>query len=106
MIAAHARGSIRHRRRHATRAKWAELVKRWAENGLTRSEFARREGLNAGTLSYWKWRLVRGRTAKRAGLDGFIIIDLVVALGSMNPRAPARYGFTGHVPVVPGCGRS
>jgi hypothetical protein len=35
------------------------LLKRWTESGLKAAEFARREGVNAGTLSYWKWRLRR-----------------------------------------------
>lgn len=45
--------------REATRAKWSELIKRWSESGLTAAEFSQRERLNAGTLSYWKWRLRR-----------------------------------------------
>jgi transposase-like protein len=52
--------------RDATRAKWSELVRRWSESGLTAAEFARREGLNAGTLSYWKWR--RRREGRRTAL--------------------------------------
>jgi transposase-like protein len=72
--------------REATRAKWAELVKRWAESGLTRSEFARREGLNAGTLSYWKWRL------RREGRRG------LVRRGS--GRAPAFVEVVATLPTV------
>jgi hypothetical protein len=73
--------------REATRGKWAELVKRWAESGLKAAEFARREGLNAGTLSYWKWRL--RREGRRTGL---------ARRGS--GRAPAFVEVVAALPVV------
>ena len=73
--------------REATRAKWSELVKRWTESGLKAAEFARREGLNAGTLSYWKWRLRREgrRTALSRRASG---------------RAPAFVEVVATLPVV------
>ncbi len=40
-----------------TRGNWAARVARWQRSGLTATAFAAREGLNAGTLSYWKWKL-------------------------------------------------
>jgi transposase len=43
----------------ATRIRWAELVKRWRRSGQTAGEFAESAGVNAGTLSYWAWRLKR-----------------------------------------------
>ena len=41
----------------ASRADWAKRVERWKDSGLTAKEFAAETGLNASTLSYWKWRL-------------------------------------------------
>ena len=38
-------------------ARWAAVVSRWQRSGLTRVEFARLEGVNANTLSWWKWKL-------------------------------------------------
>lgn len=43
----------------ATSAEWAKRVERWQESGLTAKEFASEFNVNAGTLSYWKYKLRR-----------------------------------------------
>ena len=43
----------------ATSAEWAKRVERWQESGLTAKEFAAEFNVNAGTLSYWKYKLRR-----------------------------------------------
>ena len=43
----------------ATRAEWAKRVERWQDSGLTAKEFAAEFNVNAGTLSYWKYKLRR-----------------------------------------------
>jgi hypothetical protein len=40
-----------------TRAIWAARVERWRRSGLGATTFARREGCNPRTLTYWRWRL-------------------------------------------------
>lgn len=45
----------------ATRETWAARVRLWKRSGLTAAEFAEREGLNAGTLTWWSSQL--GRSA-------------------------------------------
>ena len=40
-----------------TRSIWAKRVERWRDSGLTANEFAAELGINARTLSYWKYRL-------------------------------------------------
>lgn len=40
-----------------TREQWERRVARWKRSGLTTREFAAREGLQASTLAYWRWRL-------------------------------------------------
>jgi transposase len=40
-----------------TAAEWAKRVERWQRSGLGAKEFAERERLDAGQLSWWKWRL-------------------------------------------------
>jgi transposase len=41
----------------STREERAKRVRRWKQSGLTAREFEARTGINARTLSYWKWRL-------------------------------------------------
>ena len=41
----------------ATREEWAKRVQRWSDSDLTAKEFAAELGINARTLSYWKWKL-------------------------------------------------
>jgi len=40
-----------------SREVWKKRLERWAESGLTASEFADEVGVNASTLAGWKWRL-------------------------------------------------
>lgn len=40
-----------------SRAAWGLRVARWQRSGLTAERFAEREGVNARTLAFWKWRL-------------------------------------------------
>lgn len=76
--------------REATRARWTELVRRWIESGVTAAEFARREGLNAGTLSYWKWRLRReGRRSaivRRGGSRAPTFVEVVATVPTVADR--------------------
>ena len=48
----------------SAREVWEERVRRLGESNLTIGEFAAELGINAHTLSYWKWRL------GKEGLDG------------------------------------
>lgn len=45
---------------------WAKRVVRWKESGLSAKEFAAETGVNAKTLSYWRWRLGADERASRA----------------------------------------
>lgn len=49
----------------ASRETWQKRVERWGASGLTAGEFASEIGVNARTLTYWKWKL-----ASRLGADG------------------------------------
>jgi hypothetical protein len=51
----------------AGRDRWAGLVRRWRRSGQTAREFAESAGVNAGTLTYWAWRLKREGKAKGGG---------------------------------------
>lgn len=54
-----------------TSAEWAKRVERWQDSGLTAKEFAAELNVNAGTLSYWKYKLQRQTApAERAARPG------------------------------------
>jgi transposase-like protein len=40
-----------------SREEWAKRVERWKDSGLTAAEFATEVGINAHSLTWWKWRL-------------------------------------------------
>ena len=50
-----------------TRSTWQTRVERWSESGLTAAEFAAEIGVNARTLTYWKWKLGSERSGEKRG---------------------------------------
>lgn len=48
----------------ASRETWAKRVERWRDSGLTAKEYAAEAGINAHSLSWWKWRLSSGSKAR------------------------------------------
>lgn len=46
--------------------QWAERMAAWRRSGLTQAEFCRRQGLDQGTFSAWKYRLQREEIANRS----------------------------------------
>jgi hypothetical protein len=44
----------------AVRETWAKRVERWKDSGLTAKEFSAETGINARSLSWWRWRLSSG----------------------------------------------
>lgn len=40
-----------------SRETWAKRVERWKDSGLTAKEYAAEVGINAQSLSWWKWHL-------------------------------------------------
>lgn len=47
----------------ADRATWAKRVERWQDSGLSAAEFASEVGINAHSLSWWKWQLGKREAA-------------------------------------------
>jgi transposase len=47
-----------------SRETWAKRVERWQDSGLTAKEYAAEVGINAHSLSWWKWRLSSGARAQ------------------------------------------
>lgn len=65
--------------RQETRNRWAARVARWQTSGLTAKAFAAQEGINAGTLSFWKWRLAQDASPAAS-----------TPPARRKPRAPSR----------------
>jgi len=49
----------------AVREQWAKRVERWKDSGLTAKEFAAETGINAQSLSWWRWHLSKGAEEPR-----------------------------------------
>lgn len=98
-----------------TRSIWTKRVERWRTSGLTARQFAAEIGVNAGTLTFWKWKLgseARGErrkggrppTAPAATFVELVPTDLprspteivgdaleIVLGGGLRIRVPARF---------------
>jgi transposase len=48
-----------------SREAWAKRVERWQDSGLTAKEYAAEAGINAHSLSWWKWQLSSGTKARK-----------------------------------------
>src|SRR5438046_2889197 len=77
-----------------TRAVWASRVGRWQRSGLTAAGFAAREGVNPGTLTFWKWKLGHDRRAsdepRDPGGDGTVgFVEVLRAAPTRAASAPA-----------------
>lgn len=51
------------------REVWVKRVERWRESGLTAKEYAAEVGINANTLTHWRWQL-RGAGRRKKGRRG------------------------------------
>ena len=65
-----------------TRDEWAKRVQRWERSGLTAEDFARKEGLRAGALPWWKWRLATTPVRRTAPP----IIEVVALAAGQQPQ--------------------
>ena len=66
----------------AKRDEWERRIQRWTDSGLTAKEFAAETGLNAHTLTHWKWRLAAD--ARSASQPAAKFVEVVQAV---PPRA-------------------
>jgi hypothetical protein len=89
------------------RATWAKRVERWRESGLPAAEFALEIGVNARTLTYWKWKLGKPEPHRGAPRPEFVEVVAtasprtsgddtldaleVVLVGGVVIRVPARF---------------
>ena len=93
----------------AAAKRWAKRVERLERSGLTIRTFAEREGLKAGSLSFWKWKLAQ----ERGGRSGSVpvgplkFVELMTAPDSARSITAASPGFevllrSGQTVRVPG----
>lgn len=73
-------------------ARWAKRVERLERSGLSVRTFAAREGLKAGSLSFWKWKLARGQNRSGSPVPPLKFIELTAATAPPEARA-ASPGF-------------
>jgi len=72
-----------------TRATWAKRVERWVASGLSAAEFATETGVNARTLTYWKWKLGRTKRAPTRKLEFVEVTPSEITVAS-TARAPEQ----------------
>jgi hypothetical protein len=84
-------------RARVAREEWSKRVERWRDSGLTCAEFAAEIGVNARTLTYWKWILGKeARGEKRTWASrkrGQPRARRARASGAVPSAAPAVSGF-------------
>lgn len=66
-----------------------QLLARWERSGLTLAEFARRAGMPAGTLGWWRHALRAGERSTAA--SRFLELPVRRALAAARPPAPAPF---------------
>jgi hypothetical protein len=71
--------------------QWAERVRRQERSGLSLRKFAEREGLKAGSLSFWKWKLGQERRGgKRTAAAVSPVRFVELRAEAVGPPAPAQ----------------
>jgi transposase len=79
-----------------TRELWLKRVERWKDSGLSAREFAAEVGINAQTLSYWRWKLGKKVAKAPARKKQVAFVEVVAGtsdeLASVGPivSEPAR----------------
>ena len=79
-----------------TRDEWKKRIQRWAESGLTAKEFAAETGINAHTLTHWKWKIaadLRAITEPTAKFVEVVPVDARVTCPPAEDAAPFEVLF-------------
>jgi len=87
-----------------TRAEWSERVRKCERSGLGIAEFARREGINAKQLGWWRWKLgTTKHTAPSPEIEPrFLPVRVVASTPPPPASAPIEIALSnGHVVRVP-----
>jgi hypothetical protein len=70
--------------------QWAKRVRQLEQSGLSLRAFAEREGLKAGSLSFWKWKLGQehGRSDGAEATAPVSFVELRAEAGVASPGQP------------------
>lgn len=87
-------------KKRESRAVWERRLVRWEKSGLTRVEFARREGVNPSTLGWWRSTLKKDVAPPEVSFVEVTMPDLaptkpapieVVLLNGRTVRVPPAF---------------
>ncbi len=85
-----------------TRESWAKRVARWKRSGLTARKFAAREGVKAGTLTFWSWKIAsdaRRASRKPAPVKPIKFVEVAAPVAAPHARFEIDAGsWRVHVP--------
>lgn len=89
-------------RKRETRDVWQRRVARWAKSGLSRAEFAAREGVKPETLAWWRWALgvAKPSTSLMKREPAFVEVEAIAAVDVPQERIEVALG-NGRVVRVP-----
>lgn len=77
--------------RTASEAKWAERLRRLETSGLTRREFAAREGVSPNAISWWRWTLRRRQEEAQAAAQRMQFVELKVPVATGDQTAASSF---------------
>jgi hypothetical protein len=68
-----------------SKAAWERRVARWVRSGLSRDEFAAREGVKPTTLAWWRWSLQSASSTTTA------LVKRDLTFVEVTPPPPAEH---------------
>jgi transposase len=74
----------------ATRAEWIERVRRCEQSGLDPAKFARREGIKAKQLSWWRWRLRSAVELATPAEPAFLPVRVIASMPAPTLTPPQQ----------------
>ena len=94
-----------------TQKQWKQIVREHDRSGLSTAQFARRRGLNANTLQYWRWKLGRGGPKRPArhpkstkAVPAMRLLPVRVSGGTASASASSVAGGGGRASITIGTG--
>jgi len=86
------------KRQIRSRSEWVKICAAWEASGLSKEEFADKQGLNPATLYWWRSHLRRGDGVD-AESDGPGFVELVSAKAQPEVEAPVVVVRVGNVAI-------